>query len=295
MVALLQQLVVASWFIASTCWVVLWWRTSPGLSLSGLAILTFAHSTVLALEFAASRRVSATDLRPRASAMTFCRAWWAETFTALWVFCWEQPFRSGAMPDHLPQRDRRGVVLVHGFMCNRGFWNTWLRLLRTDGRAFVAVNLEPPLGSIDAFVPAIDEAIARVAAATGKPPVLLCHSMGGLAVRAWLRAHDDSRVHRIVTFGTPHAGTWLARFGRTPIATQMRVGSDWLTRLDSGGNSQSRVTFTCWYSDCDNVVFPISTATLPRADNRLASGRGHVGMVFDRRVQRETLALLDAD
>eukprot|EP01035_Chromulina_nebulosa_P009829 gene9830-13259_t len=55
-------------------------------------------------------------------------------------------------------------------------------------------------------------------------PVLLCHSMGGLAVRAWLRAHQaDGRVHRVLTLGTPHGGTWLGRFSHAPPWRQMRM------------------------------------------------------------------------
>ncbi|AMM25194.1 esterase/lipase family protein [Variovorax sp. PAMC 28711] len=295
MVARLQQLIVFGWLIASTCWIAFWWRSAPAVAIGGLFVLTCAHSAVLAIEFIASRRVSASDVRPRATAGHCGKAWWAETRIALQVFCWLQPFRSGAVPDELPSRHRRGVVLIHGFLCNRGFWNPWLHSLRADERAFVAVNLEPPLGAIDAFVQTIDEAVERVASVTGQPPLMICHSMGGLAVRAWLREHDGARVHRIVTLGTPHAGTWLARFGHTANGKQMRIGAEWLSRIDGDHASAHRTAFTCWYSDCDNVVFPISTATLPGADNRLASGRGHVDMAFDPRVRRETLALLDSD
>ena len=73
-------------------------------------------------------------------------------------------------------------------MCNRGVWLHWLGHLRAAGHAHVAVNLEPVLGSIDGYAKAIDDAVRRVTEATGLPPVLVCHSMGGLAARAWLRA-----------------------------------------------------------------------------------------------------------
>ena len=39
------------------------------------------------------------------------------------------------------------VVLVHGFVCNRGFWLPWLRALRDRGLAYATVNLEPVFGS----------------------------------------------------------------------------------------------------------------------------------------------------
>jgi triacylglycerol lipase len=34
--------------------------------------------------------------------------------------------------------------------------------------------------------------------------------------------------------------------------------------------------FTCFYSHCDNIVFPPSSATLPGADNRHITGTAHV-------------------
>lgn len=295
MVARLQQFIVFACLVVAAVWVAWWWPRSPGVALTGMVILALAHSAVLAIEFMASRLVSATDPLHRATVAQCARAWWAETWMALRVFCGLQPFLSNAVPDHLPTDPRRGAVLVHGFLCNRGFWAPWMRALKSDHRAFIAVNLEPLLGPIDAYVRTVDDAITRVSDVTGLPPLLICHSMGGLAARAWLRDHDGDRVHRIVTIGTPHAGTWLARFGHGANGRQMRIGAAWLARVAGESASVREVPFTCWYSDCDNVVFPISTATLPDADNRLASGRGHVEMAFDQRVQRETLALLDAD
>jgi triacylglycerol esterase/lipase EstA (alpha/beta hydrolase family) len=185
------------------------------------------------------------------------------------------------------------VVFVHGFFCNRGVWTPWLR--RLQGRhAFVAVSLEPLFGSIDDYAPQIDEAVQRVTRATGLAPLLVCHSMGGLAARAWLRRMKaEARVHHVVTIGTPHRGTWLARFGHGTNGRQMRLLSDWHARLDEGMPAHRPALFTCWYSNCDNIVFPASTATLPGACNRLVRGAAHVQLAFVPQVMQATLALLD--
>jgi len=292
MVARLQQCLVMGSLLAAIAWM-WWWDRSPFIAVLGLLVLTCTHATVLAIEFVATYRISGPDPVPRASAPQCVRAWLAECWIAPRVFCWYQPFRSRAVPDHLPANGRRGVVLIHGFLCNRGFWTPWSRELRARDRAFVAVDLEPVFGSIDRYVQVIDDAIVRMTAATGQPPILIGHSMGGLAARAWLRDFDGDRVHRIVTIGTPHRGTWLARFGRTVNGRQMRVGSEWMQRIESERASTLQVPFTCWYSNCDNIVFPTSTATLPGADNRLAEGLAHVEMAFDPRLRQETLALLE--
>ncbi|RST51516.1 esterase/lipase family protein [Variovorax sp. MHTC-1] len=293
MVARLQQCFVLGSLLGAIAWASFWWSRSPSVAVLSLIALTCTHTTILAVEFVASYRINGHDPISRARVPQCIRAWLAESWLAPRVFCWYQPFRSRAVHDHLPANGRRGVVLVHGFLCNRGFWTPWLRELRIDDRAFVAVDLEPVFGSIDHYAQTIDDAILRVTAATSLPPMLICHSMGGLAARAWLRDADPARVHRIVTIGTPHRGTWLARFGRTLNGRQMRVGGEWMQQIEGEHASTRRVPFTCWYTNCDNIVFPTSNATLPGADNRLADGCAHVEMAFDLGLRRATLALLD--
>ncbi|MDM0108127.1 alpha/beta fold hydrolase [Variovorax sp. J22R24] len=294
MIARLQRWSVWGWLVIAVAWTSFWWGRSMVIALTGLVVLICAHAGVLAFEFLASYRVSAQDPVRRGSAMQYIRAWLAESLAAPTVFGWRQPFRSNSIPDRLQPDPRRGTVLVHGFVGNRGFWNPWLRELQASGRVFVAVTLEPAFGSIDRYVEIVDDAIARVTAATGQPPLLICHSMGGLAARAWLRDSDGARVHRIVTIATPHRGTWLARFGRTVNGREMRMGGEWLQKIEGERASTQQVPFTCWYSNCDNIVFPTSVATLPAADNRLVPGRAHVELAFDPRVMRETLVLLES-
>lgn len=183
---------------------------------------------------------------------------------------------------------QRGVVLVHGFLCNRGVWLPWLPELRARGHAYVALTLEPAFGSVDDYVAAIDTAMRQVQAATGLPPVLVGHSMGGLAARAWLRTLAQppaQRVHRILTLGTPHHGTWPARFSHTTNGMQMRLDSPWLQALAASEGAAQRALFSCWYSDCDNIVYPTRSATLDGADNHLLHGLGHVHMVYAPQVR----------
>ncbi len=281
MLARLQQFIVFAILAVSLGWAA--WqldRGQPVLAWAGAAVIVFGYALFLAIEFVIVRVVHGDDPAPKASVGQLVRAWWAETLAAPRVFCWQQPFRSQRHPDFLPaSRGRRGVVLVHGFVCNRGFWNRWMPRLRAQGVPHVAVSLEPVFGTISDYAPIIDAAVRRVQQATGLAPVVVGHSMGGLAIRAWLAAGGSDRAHRVVTIGSPHHGTWLGRFGMSQNAREMALGTDWqraLQRLEPAGHYER---FVCFYSHCDNIVFPASTATLPGAENRHLTGMAHVHMV----------------
>ncbi len=264
---------------------VAWWcwhNGHPQWALAGVVLILGGYALVLGLEFSLLRLAHGDDPTPRAGAGLLLAAWWAEVKAAPQVFCWRQPFFSQRWPDHLPAdaQGRRGVLLVHGFVCNRGVWNPWLRRLRALGIPFVAVNLEPVFGSIDDYVGILEQAVRRLEAATGKAPVIVAHSMGGVVVRRWWAEHGGaSRVHHALTLGTPHHGTWLARLATTPNGRQMQQRSPWLQTLSAREAAGLASHFTCFYSHCDNIVFPPATATLPGADNRHLAGVPHVQMV----------------
>lgn len=302
--ARLQQVGVLLAGLVSLAGVVGWWPLGWVAWLA--ACLPWgAYAGVLALELLTVPWVHGDDPAPRPRPSELLRAWWQESVAAPAVFAWRQPFVWRRWPDSdhhtaaANAADTAGaVVFVHGFVCNRGFWHPWMRALRQRGVPYVSVNLEPVFGPIDNSVPLLEQAVRRAQALSPHPPQLVCHSMGGLVVRAWLAADaaNAQRVQRVLTIGTPHHGTWLARFSHLPNGHQMRPHSPWLQAL-SATEAQQRPAqpyqaFVCWYSNADNVVFPASTATLPGADNRLVRGTAHVALAFHPQVMREALVLL---
>ncbi len=284
MLARLEQLVVLAWLAALASALVLPWRAGHpgGAILAGLGVLA-SHGLWLLLTFSLMRWRNREDPAPPASRAQWWSAWWAEVRVAPRVFGWRQPFASNAEPDFLPPeaKGRRGVLLVHGFVCNRGLWTPWMARWRVEGVPFVAVNLEPVFGSIDDYPPIIEAAMRRLEAATGQKPLLVGHSMGGLAIRAWLAAHGaDNRVQGVVTLGSPHQGTWLATLSNFALnGFQMRPGGDWLQRLAAAEPASRRELFLCVYSHCDNIVFPASNALLPGARHQHVAGSAHVDLI----------------
>ena len=295
--ARLQQAITLALLAGALAWLGWHWQESPLLALAGFVLVVLGYSLFLAMEFVLLRFVGRRDPAPQPTWAELARAWLGETLMAPRVFCWRQPFRWRAVPDQLEtqpaQRGRRGAVFIHGFLCNRAFWNPWLERLRDSGHPFVAVNLEPVFGSIEDYVPAVEDAVRRVTQATGLPPVLICHSMGGIAARAWLRAMSaGARVHHVITIGSPHHGTWLGHFSHLENGRQMRLRNPWLQELAEHSRQSPGAGFTCWYSNCDNIVFPVSTATLAGAHNRLIRGVAHVDLGFHPVVMDESLAMV---
>ena len=172
--ARLLRIACLSHLAMALAWLAWRWDASPLQAFGGAALILFVAPAVLAIELAIVSRIGHSHAAPAPTAVQLAAAWLSESAHFFRTFYWRQPFRWRRDPDHLDAAcaGRTGLVLVHGFMCNRGFWNAWMQGLREHGHAFVAVNLEPVFASITEYAPAIDDAVARVTRLTGRPPVL---------------------------------------------------------------------------------------------------------------------------
>lgn len=206
-----------------------------------------------------------------------------------------QPFeRFWLGPDRLARRadGRPPLLLIHGYQCNRGFW-FWLRpKLEAAGWTVATHSLEPMWADIDSYAEGIATRIDEVLAATGAAQVILVgHSMGGLAIRAYLRRHGAAKVARIVTLGSPHHGSRLARLGLGRNARQMEDGSAWLDALAPALPAASVSIYSCH----DNYVYPQQAcSTLEGARNVAIGGVSHLGMAFSSALRGKLLEVLEA-
>lgn len=279
------------------------WRAQPYYLIVGICLPMGIVALIEFVQFSVQACINKADVKARASFAEYLKAYTGEVMASLQVFGMWQPFQRQGIPDNIKPgvNKRRGIVLVHGFFCNRGLWKPWLQQLHTEGRVFVAVDLEPPFGSIDTYWKSIDDAVQQIWLVTGRAPILIGHSMGGLAIRSWFsrpgsfnqNPQATQTVHRIITLGTPHHGTWLGQFSHAVNGRQMKLSSQWLLDLRLRENTRPRPPITCIYSNCDNIVFPVDSATLEGADNRLVRGLGHVHMLLDKAVMRMCWTLLD--
>ena len=182
-----------------------------------------------------------------------------------------------AIRDPAPAPARLPVILVHGVMVNDGVWFSMRRYLaRHDVGAVYTVNYGPPYGDIEHFAEQLGAKIESVCAATGAARVLLvCHSMGGLVARAYVRQRGPARIERIVTIGTPHHGSMFARGLIGRCLAQMRPGNAWLAELNRDESKPAPVPITSIWSRHDSLVAPQASAELACAKNISLAGIGH--------------------
>ena len=226
--------------------------------------------------------------------------WWRSLFgeyaAGIRVFLFRQPWTTRA-PAVLPATGRTAripVVLVHGYLCNHRIWDEVATDLRARGHAVFAVNLEPVFCSIDRYAPIVEAAVQALKAHTGAAKVgLVGHSMGGLAIRAWMRAHGTASVERVITLGTPHAGTKMARGTPTPNGRQMVWRSAWLKELEAVETEAIRALMRIALTPQDNIVFHQREQVLPGVGAEIFDGIGHVQMCLEPAVIKWVSEQLD--
>ncbi|MEY4737591.1 MAG: hypothetical protein RL302_1910 [Pseudomonadota bacterium] len=231
---------------------------------------------------------SAVQSRAAEPATLWWRSLWGETVAGIVIFVLRQPW-TRKKPEVLPPTAGTAkvpVVLVHGFLCNHRIWDDVADALRQRGHTVMAINLEPLFTSIDHYAPLVEEAVEALCRTTGaKQVALVGHSMGGLAIRAWMRAHGTERCARALTLGTPHQGTEIANnYGFAPNGLQMQWHSPWLAALAAPESKATRQRFTIALSPQDNIVFPQRAQTLPDATVEVFDGLGHLQMCLDPKV-----------
>ena len=235
----------------------------------------------LVLMDTASALMSRTPSEPAAM---WLRSLFGEFRAGILVFLFRQPWTQ--LPPALLPATGEGpkvpVVLVHGYLCNHRIWDEIAAALRARGHTVFAVNLEPLFVSIDRYAPVVEAAVQALTQNTGQTKVALVgHSMGGLAIRAWMRVHGTSRVARVLTLGTPHAGTKLSKWSPTPNAKQMSWNSDWLAALAASENETTRSLIRIAITPQDNIVCPQRAQVLPGITPVVFEGLGHVQMRLD--------------
>jgi triacylglycerol lipase len=272
MLARLLQRILLALALAGAGLAVLWHGATGDVMLGALLMPWLA--VVLATSY--------TMLKSRAQqepSGPYYRAWWGETVANFRTFVLRQPWAQ-AHPAVLPASEASTqvpVLLVHGYVCNHRLWDDVAPRLRAQGHDVLAINLEPLFTSIDDYAAHIEASVQALLQHSGQTRVALVgHSMGGLAIRAWMRQYGSERVARILTLGTPHAGTKAAKSNRTPNGRQMLWNSAWLQGLAESETDAQRALMRIALTPQDNIVFPQRAQTLPGITPVVFEGLGHM-------------------
>jgi hypothetical protein len=227
-----------------------------------------------------SPREKSHHISPRGAIAMVLREWGAMLVNSFFRFPWPdlalrrdpQPARDGRIP----------VLMIHGYFSNRGYFGPLVRALEARGVGPVYTpNFPAAFTGIETYVEELSRYIDELCEATGQPQiVLVAHSMGGLAARAYLCARGTRRVRKLITIASPHNGTVHARLGSGRNAQQMERASDFIRELcRNEGDKGPDCGVTSIYTPHDNLVAPQDTSRLPWARNIAIPGRGHVDIL----------------
>jgi triacylglycerol esterase/lipase EstA (alpha/beta hydrolase family) len=265
---------VLGWFLCS--------QTTLGNWLIPLTALLvpLAINLILIVSYAVKSRT------PGQSALWW-RSIWGEYVACCRVYMMQQPW--GNQPKlTLPPAGvslKTPVVLVHGYLCNHRVWDAMAEQLRQAGHPVLAVDLEPLFVSIDRYAPIIEETVSELCRQTGADQVALVgHSMGGLAIRAWMRSCGTERIAHIITLGTPHQGTRIDPHPKTPNGQQMAWHSDWLKALELSETPETRRLMHLALTPQDSIVYPQCEQRLEGAPVMIFEGLGHLELSQNREV-----------
>src|SRR5690606_1247729 len=175
----------------------------------------------------------------------------------------------------------RPVVLVHGTFENRAMnWRALSPLLKNNGYCVFALNYGDTgagplkaLGPVASSARELDAFVDRVRAATGAAEVdIVGHSQGGMMPRYYLKfLGGAAEVNALVGIAPNNHGTTLSGIANllpyfpgaadllksaTPALADQVVGSDFLTKLNAGGDTVPGVRYTVIATRYDQVLTP---------------------------------------
>ncbi len=198
---------------------------------------------------------------------------------------------SSEAPSARPADGFRPVLFVHGLAGHPGNFGPMRTYFRLLGRTRTWSFGLPSGARVPEMAEALHEYIEALARANGLDGDgafdIVAHSMGGLVTRHALREQAfRRRVSAVVTLGTPHGGTWAARYAATQLTLDLRPGSAVIE------SSAAEVPWprapdyprlvAAWSRD-DVLLIPHETGAVPGAENIETPGFSHLSFLVDPR------------
>src|SRR3954465_5652068 len=175
------------------------------------------------------------------------------------------------------------ILFVHGWNSNSTTWTTMVNRFTADGWTTAELNnwSYNTSQSNDTTASQIATKVNQILAATGAAKVdLISHSMGGLSTRYYVKnLGGGTKVDDYVSLGGPNHGTNTASFCFSTACKEMRIGSSFLSALNSGDETPDvGVNWMTWWSPCDEVINPDSSVALTGATNTQTACMSHTSL-----------------
>lgn len=189
------------------------------------------------------------------------------------------------------------ILFVHGWNGSASNWNTMADRFRADGWPADHLDQWNYDSSQSNAVTAEQLAaeVDRLLTATGAEQVdVITHSMGGLSSRYYAKNLDgSSKIDAWVSLGGPNHGTNSADMCFQTSCEEMRIGSDFLTALNSGDETPGSARYATWWSPCDAIINPDSSVPLSGAANTQTACLSHSALLTDATVYTQTRDMVD--
>lgn len=175
------------------------------------------------------------------------------------------------------------VVLIHGLNNNASAWLYLGRALRNAGFGVSTYSYSSVCVSLERIMEGLEAHIRKVEALGLGRPVLVCHSLGGLLARNWLREPGHAqRIAGLITLGTPHGGSKLAVFAPGMLGQSITPRGS-LVRSLQALEAQPEVPCVSLVSPTDEAVLPAANLVPPVGlwwRMRVTPPIGHYSMLY---------------
>lgn len=158
------------------------------------------------------------------------------------------------------------VVLVQGYAEPSWYfmYGIYRDLKRNGWQSIYPVNLFPNITDIKEQARIVAKKIEQAKREQNMPKVdYIAHSLGGLIGRYYIQEMKGAQnIEHYVSISTPHYGTYVSWLGLGEAARQMRPGSDFLKKLNTGNPIYGSIKYTSIWTKTDEIVIPSENAVL---------------------------------